>query len=242
MYTFSLISFFFVKDLPASAVQPKMPWPAYFRRMITVVRGDPVFRKAVLAALALGGIGVAAPFYIVHGLESLGFPPASVGLFTSVQLVGSVFAALIMGVLAERRGTRSVMRLWGWSALATPAIALAAPALMQVLPGAVLYVYALVFVIVGMQGVANMAGFLNWVLEYAPPSDRPLYIGFANTLNGITLVMPLIGGWILAASSSYVLLFVVAAAGPAAGLALLRALPDPRAKAAAAHQESRPPT
>ena len=201
-------------------------------------RGDPAFRKAVLAALALGGISIAAPFYIVHGLESLGFPPASVGFFTSVQLVGSVFAALIMGVLGERRGTRSVMRLWGWAALATPVIALAAPALMIVLPGAVLYVYALVFVIVGMQGVANMAGFLNWVLEYAPASDRPLYIGFANTLTGITLVMPLVGGWILAASSSYVLLFVVAAAGPAGGLMLLRALPEPRSKAAAAHKES----
>ena len=87
-----------------------------------------------------------------------------------------------------------------------------------------------------------LAGFLNWVLEWAPGSDRPLYIGFANTLNGITLVMPMVGGWILAASGSYVLLFVVAAAGPAAGLMLLRALPDPRANAAAAHQESRPPT
>ena len=237
-YTFSLISFFFVKDPPAAAVQPKMPWPAYFARMIAVVRGDLTFRKAVLAALALGGIGIAAPFYIVHGLESLGFPPASVGLFTSVQLVGSVFAALIMGVLGEKRGTRSVMRLWGWAALATPVIALAAPALMKVLPGAILYVYAMVFVIVGMQGVANMAGFLNWVLEYAPASDRPLYIGFANTLNGITLVMPLVGGWILAASGSYVLLFAFAAAGPVGGLVLLRALPEPRGKAAAAQQES----
>jgi hypothetical protein len=229
LFTLSLISFFFVKDPPAAAVQPKMPWPAYFRRMVIVVRGDPGFRLAVLAALALGGIGIAAPFYIVHGLESLGFPPESIGLFTSVQLVGSVFAALIMGVLGERRGTRSVMRIWGWGALVTPIIAIAAPALAKLLPWAVMYVYALVFVIVGMQGVANMAGFLNWVLEYAPASDRPLYIGFANTLNGVTLVMPLIGGWILAASGSYFLLFAVAALGPIGGLLLLRRLPEPRA-------------
>jgi MFS family permease len=228
LYSLSLVSFFFVKDPPAASVQPKMPWPAYFRRMVTVVKGDPVFRQAVLAALALGGIGIAAPFYIVHGLESLGFPPESIGLFTSVQLVGSVFAALIMGVLGERRGTRSVMRLWGWAALVTPVIALAAPALAKLLPWAVMYVYALVFVIVGMQGVANMAGFLNWVLEYSPASDRPLYIGFANTLTGITLVMPLIGGWILAASGSYYLLFAAAAAGPIGGLLLLRTLPEPR--------------
>jgi Major Facilitator Superfamily len=239
-YTLSLISFFFVRDPPAAAVQPRMPWPAYFGRMVTVVRGDPPFRKAVLAALALGGIGVAAPFYIVHGLESLGFPPASVGFFTSVQVIGSVFAALIMGVLGERRGTRSVMRLWGWAALGTPVIAVAAPSLVKVMPGGVMYVYGLVFVIVGMQGVANMAGFLNWVLEYSPASDRPLYIGFANTLTGITLVMPMVGGWILAASSSYVLLFAVAAAGPVVGLVLLRSLPEPRKKTAAAHTDSTP--
>jgi len=65
-----------------------------------------------------------------------------------------------------------------------------------------------------VQGNANMAGFLNWVLEYAPASDRPMYIGFANTLNGVTLIMPLLGGWILAASGSYPALFVVAAVGP----------------------------
>jgi MFS family permease len=230
--TLSLGSFFFVRDPPVAATQPKMQWPAYFRRLVTVVRGDPDFRLAVIAALALGGIGIAAPFYIVHGLESLGFPPASVGFFTSVQLVGSVFAAMVMGVMGERRGTRSVLRLWGWAALATPFIAVAAPALALLLPWAVMYVYGLVFVIVGMQGVANMAGFLNWVLEYAPASDRPLYIGFANTLNGITLVMPLIGGWILAASGSYHLLFAVAAAGPVVGLVLLRKLPEPRKTAA----------
>jgi hypothetical protein len=106
---------------------------------------------------------------------------------------------------------------------------------MKMLPWAVMYVYRLVFVIVGMQGVANMAGFLNWVLEYAPASDRPLYIGFANTLTGLTLVMPLLGGWILAATGSFILLFAVAAAGPAGGLVLLRALPEPRSMSSVLH-------
>ncbi len=91
-----------------------------------------------------------------------------------------------------------------------------------------MYVYGLVFVIVGTQGTANMAGFLNWVLEYSPASDRPLYIGFANTLSGLSLVMPLLGGWILAASGSYPALFAAAAAGPLVALLLLRGLPEPR--------------
>ncbi len=228
LYALSLGSFFCVSDPPAAAVRRKMTWPAYFRRLAAVVRSDPGFRRAVLVALALGGLSIAAPFYIVHGLESLGFPPASVGFFTSVQLVGSVFAALVMGVMGERRGTRSVMRFFGWAALAAPLIAVAAPLLARAWPWAVMYVYGLTFVIIGTQGTANMAGFLNWVLEYAPPSDRPLYIGFANTLSGVSLVMPLIGGWILAASDSYPLLFAAAAVGPVAALLLLRSLPEPR--------------
>jgi MFS family permease len=91
-----------------------------------------------------------------------------------------------------------------------------------------MYVYAAVFIVVGMQGNANMAGFLNWVLEWAPGSDRALYIGFANTLTGVSLVMPLIGGWILAASGSYIALFVTAMAGPVVALLMIRGLPEPR--------------
>jgi len=91
-----------------------------------------------------------------------------------------------------------------------------------------MYVYAAVFIVVGMQGNANMAGFLNWVLEWAPGSDRALYIGFANTLTGVSLVMPLIGGWILAASGSYIALFATAMVGPVVALLMIRGLPEPR--------------
>jgi hypothetical protein len=44
----------------------------------------------------------------------------------------------------------------------------------------------------------------------------------------LTSSAPLIGGWILAASGSYNLLFAAAAAGPLGGLLLLRTLPEPR--------------
>jgi hypothetical protein len=238
LYSLSLGSFFIVKDPPVSAKGQKMPWPAYFACLVAVMQSDPSFRRAVLAAIFLGGLGVAAPFYIVHGLESLGFPVASVGFFTSVQLIGSVVATLILGLMGERRGTRAVMRACCVAALAAPAIAVAAPLLSSALPGAVMYIYSLVFVVVGTQGAANMAGFQNWVLEYAPPGDRPMYIGFANTLNGFVLVMPMIGGWILSASASwpdvsYPLLFTAAAVGPAAALFLLRKLPEPRTAALA---------
>jgi MFS family permease len=230
-WALSLVSFLFIREAPLAAVQAPQPWPAYFRRLAAVVHTDKPFRRAVAAQLCLGSIGMAAPFYIVHGLDNLGFPASSVGVFTSVQLVGAVFGALLVGLLGEKRGTRSVMRVWGALALAAPGVGIAAPLAARLLPGAVLPVYAVAFVIVGVQGIASLAGFMNWVLGYAPASERPLYIGFANTLGGLTLVMPLIGGWILAASGSYLLLFSASAVGPCAALILLRGLPEPRHQA-----------
>jgi MFS family permease len=227
-FTLSLFSFLLIHESPEATVQDPLPWPVFFRRLVSVVKEDPGFRRVVAVQLALGGLGIAAPFYVIYGLERLGFPPASVGLFTSIQLVGGVFSALLMGLLGEKRGTRSVMRVWGCLAAGAPIMALATSAVANALPGVVMYFYAGVFVVVGMQGNANMAGFLNWVLEYAPGSNRPMYIGFANTLNGVSLVMPLIGGWILSATGSYPALFAAAVLGPLVSLLLLVGLPEPR--------------
>jgi MFS family permease len=226
--TLSLVSFMFIKEEPEAVTVKPLPWPDYFRRLASVVKSDPDFRRAIATQLALGGVGIAAPYYIVNGLERLGFPPSSIGFFTSVQLVGGVFSTLLLGLLGERRGTRAVMRVWGCLAMVPPVLALAGPGLGSLFPAATLYLYALIFMVVGVQGNANMAGFLNWVLEYAPASDRPMYIGFANTLTGMTLIMPLLGGWILAASGSYPALFAVSAIGPVISLFLLRKLPEPR--------------
>jgi MFS family permease len=227
-WALSFASFLCVHESPLAVVQAPLPWPAYFRRLAGVVRGDPHLRRAVASQFLVGGLGIAAPFYVVHGLEALHFPEASIGIFTSAQLVGGILSGLVLGLLGERRGTRSVMRVWAACALGAPLIALVAELLLSPGPGAMMYVYCAVFVIVGMQGNSNMAGFLNWVLEYAPASDRPMYIGFANTLNGLSMVMPLVGGWIISATSSFVLLFIVAAALPAAGLAVLWSVPEPR--------------
>ena len=179
--------------------------------------------------------GAATPFYVIHGLESLGFPAASIGIFTAAQVAGGVVSALFMGYVGEKRGTRAVMRLWGVMSLATPLLALGLSLASPLLPAsALLYAYAMVFVIVGTQANSLMAGFLNYILEWAPASNRTMYIGFANTASGISLVAPLIGGALLALSGSYALLFVVSAAGPLAGLALSLRMAEPRHRKAPA--------
>jgi MFS family permease len=224
----SMVSFLFLRETPEEHLEPRLPWAQYFRRLPGVLLEDSGFRRVTGVWLLMGIFSLALPFYVIFGLERLGFPPLSVGVFTTAQVAGTIASALVMARVGGRRGTRAVIRLWGACAAAAPILAAGTLLARPLLGGALMYVYALVFFIAGWQGNALMAGFINHVLEIAPASRRPLYIGLANTLNAASMVMPLLGGWLLSATGSYPVLFAVAAAGPLAGLVAAARLPEPR--------------
>jgi MFS family permease len=197
--------------------------------MGTLLARDRDFRMLIVSRLLVGASGLAIPFYIIFTLDVLRLGPESVGVFTAAQVVGSIASAPLMAWLSERRGTRSVIRLVAGMALLLPIVGLGLlllrPALGQV---PLLAISSLIFFLMGGVNNGNMAGFTNYLLDYAPGTQRPVYIGLANTINGLVLVAPVVGGWILAASS-YRVLFAVTAAVSIAGLASTSRLREPRA-------------
>jgi len=70
-------------------------------------------------------------------------------------------------------------------------------------------------------------GYHNYLLDIAPAEDRPLYIGLANTLTGLTVLASAIGGLIVDLAGLAVL-FWVAAAFYAGSLLLAGGLREPR--------------
>jgi MFS family permease len=55
-----------------------------------------------------------------------------------------------------------------------------------------------------------LSGYMNWVVGYAHPDQRPVYVGLANTVTAlISLIAPFIGGTI-AQTLGYRPLFAVA--------------------------------
>jgi len=54
-------------------------------------------------------------------------------------------------------------------------------------------------------------GYHNYLLDIAPAEDRPLYIGLANTLTGLTVLASAIGGLIVDLAGLAVLFWVAAA-------------------------------
>lgn len=235
LFALSLISFLPLKEEPEPSRERSLPWPDYFRALADVLRKDRDFRRALVVVTLVSLGGLATPFYVIHGLTALSFPEISVGIFTSAQVAGGIGSGLLMGWLGERRGTRSVLRLWGLLAVAAPLIALGLSCVGSGVPGVVLmYAYAVVFILVGAQANSVMAGFVNYVLELAPAERRSMYIGCANTLGSVSLAAPLLGGWMLDAGGSWPLLFTAAAASPVAGLILSLRLVEPRQRVRAA--------
>jgi predicted MFS family arabinose efflux permease len=82
-----------------------------------------------------------------------------------------------------------------------------------------------IFSAMGATDGSFLLGFLQHVLEIAPPAERTAYTGLVNTIGGLTVIAPTIGGLLLQATS-FPVLFIVAALFPIAGLVVVWMMPS----------------
>ena len=208
-----------LREHPTQAATVAPPIGVFLRELAGHLRDDRRFRRFVGIRLLVASSGLATPFYILFALEGLGLGGGSIGFFTVASVVGGIASSLVMARLSARRGTRAVVRLTAVLALMSPTLALLTLGLSRVAPSGVLMVlYAVVFVTLGALANGWFAGFTSYLLESAPPEHRTVYVGLANTLNGVVLVLPFVGGWLLKASS-FGVLFAVTGAITSVGLA-----------------------
>ncbi len=185
-------------------------------RWLAPLVADRTFRRLVLCRLLIGMIGLASPFYVVHAADVLRLPQSTIGVFVVAQMAAGVVASAVLGPISERWGPRYVINVGSAIAAAGPLFALAA----HLAGGGLLArTYPFVYVTLGVINNAGMLGFFNYLMEIAPGEMRPTYIGLSNTIVGTLTLAPIVGGWLLEATS-YAVLFGVAAALVAAGFVL----------------------
>jgi MFS family permease len=211
-FLISLIAILPIKEQPDTATPERLSWRAFFSQLAGVMRLDVTFRLVILIRLFVTWGSMAAPFYVIYALDVLHFDQGVVGIFVSAQVIGGILSGLGMGYIGERVGTRAIIRLAAAMAVIVPLLALLVAGVRHLLAGdVVVYAYALIFAVSGAVGNAQLAGFMNYILEAAPNHQRPAYIGLANTLGGVALVAPFLGGWIVQLTGSYTVLFVATA-------------------------------
>ncbi len=213
---------------PVTPMQTRrLPWNAFLPKLLTVLRENRTFRLATALRLLTGLSGMALPFYVVYATGELHLGVGAIGLFLSSQVVGGILAGFVWGYLNERSGSKIVIQCSTILAFASPLLALLMGPIRHLAGASTIYVYSLIFLAIGALNSSYMPGFINFVLELAPPEERTTYIALTNTLCGVLLVVPFLGGWLLQATS-YPVLFAVTAVGIALGLVLTFRLEEPR--------------
>lgn len=209
------------EDVP----ETRPPLREYFPQLARLWREDSLFSRVTAVRLLVGLGGLAVPFYVVYATDVLHLPASSIGLFAGASTVGTAIAGMALGLVADRRGSHQVIRVIGWVAVCVPAFALLLH-LGPLRPAATI-LYPLLYVMLGVVEGSMMLGFMNFVLEIAPPGQRPVYVGLTNTLAGLLVLVPLLGGYVLE-RTSYPLLFALAGIGALAGAILSLRLPRAR--------------
>ena len=224
-YGISALSNLFIVEPPEAVEEVRPSLRDYLPQLLRLWRTDVAFNRVTVVRLLSGLGGLAATFYVVYATEVLRLPPKSIGLFAAADTLGIALAGVGLGVVADRVGSHRVVQIVTWSYFAVPVLALLCTT--GVFGSAVPVVYPVLYVLLGMFEGSFMLGFLNFVLEIAPPGQRPTYMGLTNTVAGLLVLIPLVGGFILG-RTSYPILFCLAAIGTLAGALLALRLPDPR--------------
>jgi MFS family permease len=143
-------------------------------------------------------------FYTVYAVRQYEIGESSAGILTGVLTVIQTAVNPLMGWLGDRWSYRGVMGLGLCAAVISTTIA-------WLLPGASWF-----YVVFGLAGIANVAVWtigMAMTLEYGSESERPAYIGLANTLVAPTaFLIPLLGG-LLADIAGYKATFFASAVG-----------------------------
>ena len=148
---------------------------------------------------------MASPFYIPYALNDLKFSEATIGFFIVCSALSGVISNTIWGYIGERKGVRSLLIITAGLMGIPPALAFSS----SVLPSALqMPAFFMIFIVGGVASNGMMVSFMAYMLNIAPPRNRPSYIGFMNTLLMPVSFAPLLGG-ILAPYIGYQWLFAI---------------------------------
>lgn len=153
---------------------------------------------------------MATAFYSVYAVTQLKVDSLQVGLMTSVLMITQVVMNPLLGGLSDIWSRKWVLVLGSFSAAASAILAL-------LIKDPILFY--LVFILTGIAATAFWTIGITISLEFGDETQRPTYVGMANTLiSPATILAPLVGG-ILADSFGYQSTFITSAV-----LALLSSL------------------
>lgn len=194
LFAVSILPVVFVHELPGGkAVAAIPPFREFIPALGRVLRQDRPFRAMIITRLLSSLFGMAGPFYIGFATVQLGLSSGvAVRDLLAMQTLGLVSGALVYSWMGARHNLLYI-RL----ALLTVALLPASALVASVVGPFPLYVG---FFASGLALANLFTSYLQWIIMYATPEQRPVYTGLFNSVSAATLLLaPVLGGTIVEA-------------------------------------------
>jgi MFS family permease len=209
------LSFFFIAQTrePERMVEPPPSAQISFWGNVTkILKQDRSFRWFIISRFVFQFGTMASAFYAVYAVKHLGMGDVAAGAMTSLLFIVQVGSNTVFGWLGDKVGHMPVLRLGAVCAVIAAVLAFTAPSA------------GWFFAVMVFAGVANSVFWtigMVLTLEFGSLTERPTYIGLANTLIAPAAVLaPLLGGWV-ADTFSFKHTFALAAIFALVSLAVL---------------------
>jgi MFS family permease len=213
----ALLSFSLIKEPEAYAPFEKKSLKENFLKGIRIFREDRRFKKLIIVRVLIGTYMMGLPFYVIFAREVLSVPQGLVGIFLSCEMAGYVLSNLLWGYLSNRVSNSLVLFLTALTSSLPPAILLVCRLINLPLEW-----FFFIFFFLGATHSGTIIGGTNYLLEISTEKERPIYIGFMNSLVGPTIFLSGVGGLIIQLSSFTLLYFIVLVAAMVAVFQSLR--------------------
>jgi MFS family permease len=206
-------------ELQPEIILPQNTPPHFWKRLSYILRTDADFRWFLVARSVSQFSVMAIAFYTIFAVRNHAMSPEVAGIMTAILFISQTLSSPLIGWLGDRFGHRVLFAIGNLLMALSAAFALFAPSLVW---------FYLVFAVTGIVNSTQWTSTLALSSEFGAESDRPFYIGMANTMIApATLLAPIIGGW-LADTTGFNATFSMAIFfGIATAMILLFVMKDP---------------
>ncbi len=209
-----------VKEPIQEVYKKPLPFTDFLKKTLTILRVDDNYRRFLIVQILSGAGALSLPFYVLYAKDNLHIQLEMVGVFLMAQMIGGVVSNIFWGYVSDLAGNKKVVLISTLVGGLPPIVALTIPTHLPSL-------YVPLFVLVGFFIAGRTIGKTNFLLDIAPPKDRPAYVSVNGTLTFPVTVFPLVGG-IIVQHISYTFLFALTFVLIISGFLLSFKLKDPR--------------
>ena len=193
------------------------------KKLSDILKQDKNFRWYLLSRMLTQFAAMGFAFYTIYAVRVFDINAGLIGILTGLLLFTEVLMNPIMGWLGDRRGHLLTLQIGIIATIASVLLAFGAQSVAWFFP---------IFILAGIASVAMWTVPISMTLEFGSESQRPAYIGLANTLVApSTFLAPILAGWLIDNQSYQTAFLVAALAGIVTLLVLIIGVHDPRRQA-----------